>query len=125
MNQLSLSEQIKVHGIRSEEFASNQKNSFKIVVARAVTQLVSLIELAEPLLKLNGLLFAMKGNCTQEEESSAKEIESLLGMSLVDKKDIYIGADKIHRSIYTYKKVSEAEIKLPRRPGMAVKKPLA
>lgn len=125
INELQLDKQIKTCGLRSEELAVKEKNVYSIVTARAVTQLVSLMELASPLLKSGGSLLAMKGSCSKEEESSAKKAEELTGLKLINKKEFTIGEEKIHRSLYVFKKVSKSKVKLPRRNGLATSKPLA
>ena len=124
-NMLSLNRQLNVINLRSEELAAEKKCSYSVAVARAVTQLVSLMELSSPLLKDGGLLLAMKGNCSIEEETSATKAEKITGLSLIDKEKFFIGKENIHRSLYIFKKTSKPTIKLPRRNGMAERKPLA
>lgn len=57
---------IKVINARAEEYAQNNRELFDIVSARAVAPLKHLLEYGIPLVKVNGLFIAMKGNINDE-----------------------------------------------------------
>lgn len=57
---------IKVINARAEEYAQNNRELFDIVTARAVAPLKHLLEYGIPLVKVNGLFIAMKGNINDE-----------------------------------------------------------
>lgn len=125
INELNLNKQLKAKGIRSEELAVSSYKKVDYVVARAVTKLVSLLELSSPLLKVGGKLIAMKGLCSPEEEYAAREVAHLTGLHFNYKRELFIGDNKIHRSIYVFEKREKGKVKLPRQAGLATKKPLA
>lgn len=124
IEELGLSDQLRACGLRSEELAMSQSEAFDTVVARAVSSLPAVEELATPLLSYGGQLVAMRGTETPEQLGSAQRASDKLGLELVSKRELAIGEDGIHRSVYVYKRVREPQVKLPRRPGMAQKKPL-
>ena len=65
ISELDLKE-IKVINARAEEYAQNNRELFDIVSARAVAPLKHLLEYGIPLVKVNGLFIAMKGNINDE-----------------------------------------------------------
>lgn len=109
---------------RSEELATQEPNSFDIVVARAVAQSNVLIELSAPLLKTGGILIALKANPSDDELAIADKAASLCGMSYVSRETFELPNDLGHREIICFKKSGEPSLKLPRRNGMATKRPL-
>lgn len=56
---------------RAEEYASNHRETYDIVIARAVSALNILLEIAIPLVKVNGYFIAMKGKEAEEEIKQA------------------------------------------------------
>lgn len=124
IEELGLSDQIQARGIRSEDLAREVGEKFTTVVIRAVSSLPVIMELATPLLVPGGELIAMRG---KEEELDIKQIDRIaekLGLEMISKRHIYI-SETYERTIYTFKKVSQASIILPRRNGMAQKRPLS
>ena len=123
IEQLDLENQIQARGIRSEELALEDGERFTTVVARAVSSLPVVMELATPLLTLDGELISLRG---REDELAQEKIDSVaekLGLEMISKRHIYI-SEVYERTIYVFKKVSQPTIKLPRRNGMAQKRPL-
>lgn len=124
LDQLGLKAQLSTCGLRSEELAQKQPESFDIVIARAVSSLPAVEELATPLLKMRGKLIAMRGIDDSEAIAKSEEAARLLGLDLTDRKEFEIGGGKYHRSLCVFEKVSKPKIKLPRHPGYASKRPL-
>ena len=124
IDELGLSQQLSTSGLRSEELAAKQPESFDVVTMRAVASLPVVLELAAPLLRFNGVLIAMKGSESVEDEKTAENASSKLGFELISSRYFKIGNNLYDRSVYVYKKVAEPSIKLPRRPGMAAKRPI-
>lgn len=64
---------------RAEHFAKDNREKYDVVVARAVTQLPILLELAMPLLKVGGTLIAYKGpeafNEIKQSEKAMKKLK--------------------------------------------------
>lgn len=125
ISELGLSGQLESCSYRSEELARLQPESFETVVIRAVSALPSLVELARPLLSLGGSLICLKGTESAEDLERAIEVADKVGMKLVSSREFTIGDSKIPRSAYVFICVVDSSVKLPRRPGMAQKRPLA
>lgn len=121
LDEINLSELIETCDMRAEELAIKQPESFSVITARAVTSLPSLMELASPLLKEGGVLLALKSK--EEDEFNNKELEHKLGIRKVDERSYYLSDGETYRVVYTFEKYKQPEVKLPRRPGMAQKKP--
>ena len=69
---------IKTVADRAENYAKNNREKYDVVVARAVTQLPILLELALPLLKVGGVLIAYKGpEAFNEIKKSEKAMKKL------------------------------------------------
>lgn len=69
---------VKTVAARAEEYADNNREKYDFVIARAVTQLPILLELAIPLLKVGGTLIAYKGpDAFNEIKSSTQAIKKL------------------------------------------------
>ena len=125
--QLGLDEQLMGVGERSELYAGRHAGEFDTVVARAVSSLVVVQELATPLLEDGGVLIAMRGFEDEDAVERAKQASTKLGLELVEQREFSIGPvdTSYHRSVFVFQKTSEPAVKLPRRPGMATKRPLA
>jgi len=121
---LGLKEHVSVFTGRSEDLAQEQPDAFQIVVTRAVSALPSLLELASPLLKQGGLLVAYKSQDYQEELERAQRMQEKLGMSFDAVLEQAL-SDGSPRSLILFRKVSEPQVQLPRRAGMAQKRPYA
>ncbi|MCA9794626.1 MAG: class I SAM-dependent methyltransferase, partial [Candidatus Eremiobacteraeota bacterium] len=109
---------------RSEEVAhqASYRGSFDVVTAKAVANLSTLVELALPLLKIQGLLLAYKGpRAGQEIEEAARALELLRGEVRVAKE--YRLFDKSYRLIEV-RKMAASPSRYPRRPGQPAKHPL-
>ena len=123
IEELGLSDQIEARGIRSEDLARETGEHFTTVIARAVSSLPVVMELATPLLTPGGELIALRGKEEEQTPDQLEEIADKLGLDFVSKRHIYI-SEVYERNIYVYRKTRPARIKLPRRNGMAQKKPL-
>lgn len=122
---LDASTPFKVSDLRAEEFALTSRNGFAVVTARALSSLPSLIELAQPLLRLGGVLIAQKGTVSSEEVAAGDKSAKLLGMKRTEWRQFKLPHGDEQRAVLVYEKSRECTMKLPRRPGMAQHKPLA
>ena len=120
---LGLSDTLQAQGMRSEELALKVPAFFSCVVARAVSSLAAVEELACPLLEMGGSLIAMRGTEKSEDLDAAAKAADILGLELMEERHFTIGDDRAARSVYRFERVREAKKILPRRPGMAQKKP--
>jgi 16S rRNA (guanine527-N7)-methyltransferase len=109
---------------RSEDWASSQgRESYDAVTARAVGSLATLAELASPLLREGGVLVAWKGARTAAEESAALRAAPRLAMEPVEIRTVRPYAGSRDRHIHLLRKNGPTPNGLPRRPGMAAKRP--
>jgi 16S rRNA (guanine527-N7)-methyltransferase len=114
----------EVANARSEELASGEeREAFDAVTARAVGRLSTLAELASPLLRNGGVLVAWKGRRDgDEEEELARAAE---GLAMEPGPILAVGpyAGSRHRHLHVLHKRGTTPADLPRRPGMAKKRP--
>jgi 16S rRNA (guanine527-N7)-methyltransferase len=113
-----------VLNLRSEDWAnSDGREAHEAVTARAVGRLSTLAELASPLLKPNAVLIAWKGKRDPEEESQLERAAESLAMSPEQVLDVGTEAGSQHRHLHVIRKVGPTPASLPRKPGMAKKRP--
>ncbi len=109
---------------RSEELAAGERrDSYDVVTVRAVGRLSTLAELATPLLKENGVLVAWKGKRDLDEEQQLERAADQLGMHPEQILDVGDRAGSKHRHLHIIRKLRATPEGLPRRPGMAKKRP--
>ena len=114
-----------VHPIRAEELAVEMPGCFSAVVARALSALPSIVELASPLLDVGGVLLCMKGSLDEDELSRGDRAGVLCGLHRESVTKVVIPGLKVERAIVTYRKSSPPKVRLPRRSGLAQRQPLA
>lgn len=124
LDDLSLSEQISTSSERIEDLPLEYKEKFAVLTARALSKLVSLIELASPLLKNGGRLVCYKAQLSSEELEEALAVQDLVGMKMISQREICLSDGETTRTIVVFEKISKSRIKLPRRIGLAQKQPL-
>lgn len=112
---------ISVYDKRIEELALEKPKAFSVLTAKGLSKIPSLLELASPLLEDNGQLIALKSH--EEEQFNNKELENKLGMRLIKEREYQLSNDEIYRKAYVFEKYKDPEVKLPRRIGLAQKKP--
>ncbi len=109
---------------RSEEVATgDRRDSYDAVTARAVGRLSTLAELASPLLKDNGILVAWKGKRDPDEEQQLERAADQLAMGPEQILDVGDRAGSKHRHLHVIRKLGATPESLPRRPGIAKKRP--
>jgi 16S rRNA (guanine527-N7)-methyltransferase len=109
---------------RSEDLASGEgREAYEAVTARAVGRLSTLSELASPLLKPNAVLIAWKGKRDQEEEQQLTNAAEALAMSAEQVLDVGNRAGSEHRHLHLIRKSGPTPANLPRKHGMAKKRP--
>ena len=124
LDDLSLSEQISTSSERIENLPLEYKEKFAVLTARALSKLVSLIELASPLLKKGGRLVCYKAQLSSEELEEALAVQDLVGMKMISQREICLSDGETTRTIVVFEKIGKSRIKLPRRIGLAQKQPL-
>jgi len=109
---------------RSEEIATGERrDSYGAVTARAVGRLSTLAELASPLLCDGGVLVAWKGKRDPDEERQLARAADQLAMRPEQILDVGDRAGSKHRHLHVLSKLGATPADLPRRPGMAKKRP--
>lgn len=118
-------ENANVLNVRSEELAADPevRESYAAVTARAVGRLSTLAELASPLLRDGGVLVAWKGRRDPGEEAQLERAAGELAMH--PERIVAVGpcAGSEHRHLHVVRKSGPTPEKLPRRAGMAKKRP--
>ncbi|HEX3241414.1 MAG TPA: 16S rRNA (guanine(527)-N(7))-methyltransferase RsmG [Solirubrobacterales bacterium] len=109
---------------RSEEWAKAEgRESYDVVTARAVARLSTLAELASPLLKPKGTLVAWKGKRDEDEEQQLTRASESLAMTPGEILNVGGRAGSKHRHLHVITKSGPTPSDLPRRPGIAKKRP--
>lgn len=109
---------------RIEDFSAKHRAQYAVVTARALSSLPSLLELAAPLLAKSGIFIALKSIIDAEEEEWGMSLLDMLGLELVNKRELELSDGVTQRVIYSFKKTGKSRIKLPRRVSLAQKSPL-
>jgi 16S rRNA (guanine527-N7)-methyltransferase len=114
---------------RAEAWASSPppeggREGYEAVTARAVGRLATVAELASPLLVDGGALVVWKGRRDAEEEAELRRAAGRL--AIVPERIEWVGpfAGSRHRHLHLLRKAGATPPALPRRPGMAKKRPL-
>lgn len=123
ITKLSLEGIVSTFQGRIEYLAKDQPENFSVITARALSSLSSLLELASPLLKMNGHLICYKSQDIDDELMHAKTVCKKFGMKFIEVQNFTLSDGVTHRSIVVFEKTSKPSISLPRRVGMAQKKP--
>jgi 16S rRNA (guanine527-N7)-methyltransferase len=121
-------ENARVICARSEAWSSRPppaggREAYDAVTARAVGRLATLAELASPLLLEGGTLVAWKGRRRRDEELEAERAVPRLAMSPIAVVPVGPYAGSRHRHLHVMAKIGPTPPGLPRRAGMAKKRP--
>jgi 16S rRNA (guanine527-N7)-methyltransferase len=109
---------------RSEGWAAGDgRELYDVVIARAVGPLATIAELASPLLRDGGVLAAWKGARSPAEEEEMARAAGRLAMDPVEIRSVRPYPQSRDRHIHLLRKNGPTPNGLPRRPGMAAKRP--
>ena len=113
-----------IHARAEEWAAGDAAGAYDVATARAVAPLPVLVEYAAPLLRVGGTFVAWKGAPEAAEIERGRAAAAEIGLEPLDlmRVEPFEGAREL--SLYLYCKVRETPPNLPRRPGMAAKRPL-
>ncbi|WP_040951109.1 16S rRNA (guanine(527)-N(7))-methyltransferase RsmG [Gorillibacterium massiliense] len=122
---LNLNQVLCVHG-RAEEVAraSDHRDRYDLVTARAVARLSILNEFCLPFAKTGGLFAAMKGSDPHEEVEDAAFSLSELNGNLIGISAFKLPVEEADRHIISIRKTASTPKKYPRKPGTPLKEPL-
>ena len=98
--------------------------AFDVVTARAVGPLEVVVEYAAPLLARGGTLVVWRGRRDQEAEASGARAAAQVGLEPGEIVPVRPYPAAQNRYLHLMSKVSETPAAFPRRPGMALKRPL-
>jgi 16S rRNA (guanine527-N7)-methyltransferase len=99
------------------------REAYDAVTARAVGRLSTLAELAAPLLRDGGVLVAWKGRRRADEEAELDSAAEQLAMQPQEVRAVGPYAGSRHRHLHVIRKSGPTPEGLPRRPGVAKKRP--
>lgn len=109
---------------RAETWAAGEgREGYDAATARAVGRLSTLAELASPLLADGGRLVCWKGRRDLDEESELARTADALAVEPVSITSVGPWAGSRHRHIHLLRKNGPTPDGLPRRPGIAKKRP--
>lgn len=109
---------------RIEELGAREPGQFAAATARALAKLSVLMELSSPLLKKGGVLICYKAHVADDELDNALKLQSYLGMKLKTDREFFLSDNETYRRILVFEKQKTPGLKLPRKVGLAQKKPL-
>jgi 16S rRNA (guanine527-N7)-methyltransferase len=110
---------------RAEDVARGRgRETYDVVTARAVGRLSTLAELASPLLRQDGVLVAWKGRRDEDEERQLERASDQLAMRPESILDVGHRAGSEHRHLHVIRKFASTPPNLPRKSGLAKKRPL-
>jgi 16S rRNA (guanine527-N7)-methyltransferase len=95
-----------------------------LVTARALAALPVLCEYAAPLLSDGGTLVAWKGLVEPAEAEAGAAAAAIVGLEPVEVRAVDPYEEAERRTLHVYRKVAPTPARFPRRPGIAVKRPL-
>lgn len=121
IEKLSLENTRAIH-TRAEDYAKDNRESFDIVVSRAVANMATLSELCLPFVKVGGIFIAMKGPRVDEELKDAENAIDILGGKVI-KIDRFTLEDN-ERANVIVKKIHPTKKKYPRGKNLPKKQPL-
>ena len=112
---------VEVVHARAEEWRAEAQD---VVTARALAALPVICEYAAPLLREGGILVAWKGHVPSAEAAAGARAAQALGLSEPETVAVapYPGAGPA--SLVITRKVAPTPDRFPRRPGIALKRPL-
>lgn len=109
---------------RAEDWARAEgAGRYGLAAARAVAPLATLIEYASPLLREGGRLIAWKGARDPAEERRGEGAAAALAMTPVAIERVTPFAEARHRHLHVFEKHGPTPAGIPRRSGMAQKRP--
>lgn len=121
IKKLGLSNARAIH-TRAEDFAKEERESYDVVVSRAVANMSTLSEYCIPYLKVGGIFIALKGPRADEELEAAQNAIKILGGKV--KKVDYFNIDDNERVNIIVEKIHPTKKIYPRGKNLPKKNPL-
>jgi 16S rRNA (guanine527-N7)-methyltransferase len=109
---------------RSETWAAGDgREAYDAVTARAVGRLATIAELASPLLRKGGAVVAWKGRRDEDEEAELARAAPRIAIEPLEVRWVGPYAGSRNRHLHLMRKAGPTPAELPRRPGVAKKRP--
>jgi 16S rRNA (guanine527-N7)-methyltransferase len=99
---------------RSEEIAEHERESFNVVLSRAVGRIKETIELTSPYLRVGGKLILYKGPSYKDELSEASSMLDELNLKLSDVKKYKLPDFDEYRYYVIFEKLAKTSKRYPR-----------
>jgi len=114
-----------IHG-RAEQLGQEKdyRETFNVVVSRAVAPLAILSEYCIPFLKTDGVFLCLKGPKYKEEIQRSMGAIKKLGGKLEEVKPIKLPFSDITHYILIIRKINKTPTRYPRKPGKPTKSPI-
>ena len=110
---------------RAEELpGQGRRETYGVVVVRAVAPLATLVEYAGPLLAQDGRLLAWKGARDPDEETAGHRAALQVGLEPLEVRLVTPYEESRNRYLHLYRKVRPCPPEFPRRAGVARRRPL-
>jgi 16S rRNA (guanine527-N7)-methyltransferase len=103
--------------------ASEGREAYDAVTARALGRLATVAELASPLLRTGGVVVAWKGRRDEVEEAELERAVDRTAVEPVEVRQVSPYRGSRDRHIHLLRKNGPTPDELPRRPGAAAKRP--
>jgi 16S rRNA (guanine527-N7)-methyltransferase len=110
---------------RAEDYARETPRQFAVVLARAVAPLSALLELGAPFLSDGGRLVLLKGRPAEDEIDAADRVAGIVGVARIGTRDFCLPFSGEQRTVFSYVRTGPSNVALPRRVGLAQRRPLA
>ena len=126
IEKLGLTDITCIHG-RAEDFAKKGKlrESFDLVVSRAVANLTTLSEYCLPYAKVGGCFIPYKSEKVSEEMKNATKAIQILGGKLERQVEFDLPDTDYYRNLLVIKKEKATPGKYPRKAGLPSKEPIS
>ena len=115
---------VEVVHARAEEWPAGL-GAHDLVTARALASLPVIVEYAAPLLVEGGSLVAWKGAVDEAESAAGTAAAAVVGLEPGEVRRVRPFPQAENHTLHVFQKVAPTPSRFPRRPGMAVKRPLA
>jgi 16S rRNA (guanine527-N7)-methyltransferase len=97
---------------------------FELAAARALAPPDVVLEYAAPLLNVGGILVMWRGRRDPGAEAAAARAGRILGLEVGEVRRVRPYPGAVDRHLHLFLKVREVPDRFPRKPGIAVKRPL-
>ena len=123
--ELGLTDIKTIHG-RAEDYAkqTEYREKFDLCVSRAVANLSTLSEFCLPYVSNEGLFIPYKSGEIDEELENSKKAVKILGGKIENVVKFQLPGTEIGRSFVKIRKISNTNMKYPRKAGLPAKEPL-